>query len=120
MDSTTFLEVTINLRGLHFSLTITPQLAARVMKDVEREQRAAEEILRQEMAKKELLWARARRDLLLTRHPTNWAGCFLLQARSIVPKEAGASLRRVVGIAYIDYTKTSNLIEVNVCGLRPR
>ncbi|CAM9549175.1 unnamed protein product, partial [Ectocarpus sp. 13 AM-2016] len=58
---------------------LTCNLAAKVMKSVEREQRAAEDLRRQEDAERELLWARARRDLLLMRHPSNWAGCSLLQ-----------------------------------------
>lgn len=55
------------------------QLAAKAMIDIEKEQRAAEDLERQKQAAVELVWARARRDLLLTRHPTNWAGCSLLQ-----------------------------------------
>ncbi|CAM9270570.1 unnamed protein product [Ectocarpus fasciculatus] len=58
---------------------LTCNLAAKVMKNVEKEQRAAEDLRRQEEAERELLWARARRDLLLMRHPTNWADCSLLQ-----------------------------------------
>ncbi|CAM9435508.1 unnamed protein product [Ectocarpus sp. 6 AP-2014] len=58
---------------------LTCNLAATVMKSVEREQRAAEDLRRQEEAESELLWARARRDLLLMRHPTNWTDCYLLQ-----------------------------------------
>lgn len=55
------------------------QLAARVLKDIEIEQRAAEVLRQQEEATRELLWARSCRDILLMRHPTNWAGASLLQ-----------------------------------------
>lgn len=49
------------------------------MKDIRKNQREAADRLRQELAATELAWARARRDVLLMRHPTNWAGASLLQ-----------------------------------------
>lgn len=49
------------------------------MKEVEKEQLEAADLERQKQAAKELVWARARRDLLLMQHPTNWAGFSLLQ-----------------------------------------
>lgn len=49
------------------------------MRDIEKEQRAAEVLRQQEKAARELIWARSRRDVLLMRHPTNWAGASLLQ-----------------------------------------
>eukprot|EP00752_Nemacystus_decipiens_P012720 g11270.t1 len=62
------------------------------MSDIEREQRAAEDLERQKQAAVELSWARARRDLLLMRHPTNWAGCSLLQGpRPKRPRQPAAA-----------------------------
>lgn len=55
------------------------QLAARVLKGIETEQRAAEVLRQQEEAARELVWARSCREILLMRHPTNWAGASLLQ-----------------------------------------
>lgn len=60
------------------------QLAERVMKEVEKGHRAAAETQRQERILRELEWARVRRDVLLTRHPTNWAGASLLQVHTII------------------------------------
>ena len=59
--------------------TTQRQLAERVMRDIDKEQRAAEVLRQEEKATRELVWARSRRDVLLMRHPTHWAGASLLQ-----------------------------------------
>lgn len=51
------------------------------MKGIDEEQRAAAELERQNQAAKEREWARAKRDVLLMRHPTNWADYSLMQVR---------------------------------------
>ncbi|CAM9162872.1 unnamed protein product [Hapterophycus canaliculatus] len=90
---------------------ITCNLAARVMADVEREQKAAENLLRQDKAEKELLWARARRNLLLMRHPTNWASSPFSEdgSRPERPKEAES-----------DDSTAADPIDVDSAGIRER
>lgn len=55
------------------------QLAESVMEDVRRELDAEKRRRTHERDQRELVWARARRDAILMRHPTNWAQSLLFQ-----------------------------------------
>lgn len=70
------------------------------MKDIEKEQRAAAELERQHHAAKELEWARARRDVLLTRHPTNWADSALMHVCVLLLGKGGVQF--IVACATLD------------------
>lgn len=59
--------------NLPFVAVVYKKLAERVMKDIEKQLEVEESRRKHEQDQRELVWARAKRNTLLMRHPTNWA-----------------------------------------------